>query len=101
VLGFHEGFADLVATFQHFSYREVVQPAGTFDFFGGATVIIGPKGEVRYVIARNILNKKRLDEPGFHMRRRPALWRDGFIDPVRNAFKLLHKPATSTAAFSG
>jgi hypothetical protein len=56
---------------------------------------------VRYVIARNILNKKRLDEPGFHMRRRPALWRDGFIDPVRNAFKLLHKPATSTAAFSG
>jgi hypothetical protein len=34
----------------------------TFDFFGGATVIIGAKGEVRYAISRNILNKKRLDQ---------------------------------------
>ena len=84
--------------------RTVRDSAGTFDFFGGATVIIGPKGEVRYVIAKNILNKKRLDQQrDFICGAGRRFWklRDGVIEPVRNAFKLLHQPATSTAAYSG
>lgn len=83
--------------------RTVRDPAGTFDFFGGATVIIGPKGEVRYVIAKNILNKKRRDQQREFMRglgRRYWQLRDGTLAPVPNAFKLLHKPelAASTLA---
>ena len=68
---------------------------GTFDFFGGATVIIGPRGEVRYVIAKNILNNQRCDQQREFMRgagQRYWKMREGVITPVRNAFKLLHAP---------
>ncbi|MBF8301339.1 MAG: hypothetical protein HW394_1709, partial [Acidobacteria bacterium] len=68
---------------------------GTFDFFGGATVIIGPRGEVRYVIAKNILNNQRCDQQREFMRgagQRYWKMREGVNTPVRNAFKLLHAP---------
>jgi hypothetical protein len=56
------------------------------------------------VIAKNILNKRLLDqERNFICGAGQRFWklRDGFIEPARNAFKLLDQPATSTAAFSG
>jgi hypothetical protein len=76
--------------------RTVRALEGTFDFFGGATVIIGPKGEVRYVIAKNILNQQRRNQQREFMRGAGQhYWEmhDGAITPVPNAFKLLHKPA--------
>ncbi|OOO03078.1 MAG: hypothetical protein USCGTAYLOR_00671 [Chromatiales bacterium USCg_Taylor] len=76
--------------------RSVRAPEGMFDFFGGATVIIGPKGEVRYVIAKNILNEKRRHQQREFMRgagQRYWKMHDGVITPVPNALKLLHRPA--------
>lgn len=32
----------------------------SFSFFGGSTVILNPKGEIRYVVRKSILNKERL-----------------------------------------
>jgi hypothetical protein len=75
--------------------RTVRDGSATFDFFGGATVIIGPKGELRYVIAKNILNKKRLEDQRKFMRGAGKnFWRmqAGALTPVANAFKLLHQP---------
>jgi hypothetical protein len=84
---------DLVA---EITQRRTVRNEGaTFDFFGGATVIIGPKGELRYVIAKNILNNKRLEDQKRFMRKAGKnFWRlqAGALRPVGNAFKLLHQP---------
>jgi hypothetical protein len=65
-----------------------------FDVYGGSTIVIGPRGEVRYVIAKNVLNQERLEaqrrflttEAGQHF------WRvaDGRAQPQRQLFKLLH-----------
>lgn len=41
--------------------RRVRDPDGEFDFFGGATVILGPKGDIRYVVAKSIRNKDRIE----------------------------------------
>lgn len=32
-----------------------------FEFFGGATVILGPEGEIRYAISKSVIGKGRLD----------------------------------------
>jgi hypothetical protein len=31
-----------------------------FDFLGGATVVIGPDGHIRYVVSKSVLNEERL-----------------------------------------
>jgi hypothetical protein len=33
-----------------------------FDFYGGATVIIDPKGRIRYAMTKSVTNKNRLDK---------------------------------------
>jgi hypothetical protein len=49
---------DLVA---EVTQRRVVRRDGeSFEMHGGATVLLGPKGEVRYVIAKNVANEGRL-----------------------------------------
>jgi hypothetical protein len=76
--------------------RTVNDSKGTFTFFGGATVIIGPKGELRYVIAKNILNKERLEKQREFMHDAGMnFWQmeAGAMTPVPNTFKLLHQPA--------
>lgn len=87
---------DLVA---EVTQRRIVRdPGGNFHFFGGATVIIGPKGEVRYVVAKNVLNRKRLEQQRRFIHgggRRYWTMSAGVFAPVRNAFKLLHEPADS------
>ena len=41
--------------------RKVSRPGeGEFDFLGGATVIFGSEGQVRYVIAKNVKNGRRI-----------------------------------------
>lgn len=82
--------------------RTVRGPNGEFCFFGGATVIIGPKGELRYVIAKNILNKDRIERQKHFMRDLGKnFWEKGdkgSFKPVPNAFKLLHRPVSKVAA---
>jgi len=41
--------------------RIVGDGAGDFAMYGGATLLVGPKGEVRYVIAKNIRNEQRAE----------------------------------------
>ncbi|PTY08354.1 peptidase M4 [Opitutaceae bacterium EW11] len=41
--------------------RRVERGGVRFDFFGGATAIVGPRGEIRYLISKNILNEARLE----------------------------------------
>lgn len=74
--------------------RTVRDPDGQFAFFGGATVIIGPNGQVRYVIAKNILNEKRIDQQRQFMRGAgQQYWqcRNGAMVTVSNPFRLLHR----------
>ena len=84
--------------------RTVRDPNGTFYFFGGATVIIGPKGELRYVIAKNILNEDRLAQQRKFIRGAGQnFWgrKDGAMIPVPNAFRLLHQPRPQAATGEG
>ena len=82
--------------------RNVRNSKGDFPFFGGATVIIGPKGELRYVIAKNILNENRLEKQKNFMRGAGRnFWRQDAhrqFKPVPNAFKLLHQPMSKAVA---
>lgn len=48
--------------------RHVQDEHGGFDFLGGATVIVGPRGEVRYLIAKNVLNEERLERQRRYLR---------------------------------
>ncbi|HEV2839831.1 MAG TPA: hypothetical protein VGW39_00760 [Chthoniobacterales bacterium] len=80
--------------------RTVRGPNGSFPFFGGATVIIGPKGELRYVIAKNILNEDRLEQQREFMRGAGRdFWsmKNGEAAAEPNAFRLLHRPAKEAA----
>jgi hypothetical protein len=64
-----------------------------FDFYGGSTVILGPKGEVRYVIAKSITNEARLErQRKFITRPGNRYWQEtsGKRVPVPELFKLLH-----------
>jgi hypothetical protein len=57
---------DLVA---EVTQRRWVRNGGSapFEFYGGATLLIGPAGEIRYVISKNVLSDERLE------RQRPFL----------------------------
>jgi hypothetical protein len=33
-----------------------------FDYYGGATVILGPNGEIRYAISKSVLNQERYEQ---------------------------------------
>jgi hypothetical protein len=47
---------------------------GDFEFYGGSTVILGPKGEVRYVVYKEITDNERLE------RQRKFLHAQRFVD---------------------
>jgi hypothetical protein len=52
---------DLVA---EVTQRRIVKRKGQpqFDFYGGATLLIDPKGKVRYLIRKSIINRERLEK---------------------------------------
>jgi hypothetical protein len=67
--------------------------APPFDFLGGATVIIGPKGDLRYTVSKGILNEERLERQKTFMREQgQAFWtrQGGQYVPVSQPFRLLH-----------
>ena len=65
-----------------------------FEFVGGATVVVGPDGAVRYVVSKSILNEDRLKRQRAFIssERGRALWepRNGQLAPIRNPLKRLH-----------
>jgi hypothetical protein len=67
-----------------------------FDFFGGATIIIGPDGDVRYVVYKNTASQDRLTRQHEFVSAdtQAKLWREdkGQHVPQEQLFKLLHQP---------
>ena len=84
---------DLVA--EVIQRRTARAPDGAaFSFFGGATVILGPQGEIRYVISKSVLGAERLEQQrGFLLGAAGRkLWQlsEGERRPNPQLFRLLH-----------
>lgn len=74
--------------------RTLDLPEGRVDFYGGSTVILGPDGEVRYVIRKSIGQEDRLEEQrAFVAGPGSAYWRsrEGRLVPAEKLFHLLHR----------
>jgi hypothetical protein len=76
--------------------RTVLDPDGKpdFDFYGGATVTLGPGGEVRYSISKSVLNEERLkrQKAFVYSEAGSRYWtsREGRMSPESQLFRLLH-----------
>ena len=53
---------DLVAEVVQCRHVAASGDSPAFDFYGGATLIIGPDGTLRYVISKNVASERRLEE---------------------------------------
>jgi hypothetical protein len=74
--------------------RSVRKDGRNLDFYGGSTVILGPEGEIRYVISKSVTSEARLREQMTFMDSDVgrAFWeqtRLGFV-PKPKLFNLLH-----------
>ncbi|HST62205.1 MAG TPA: hypothetical protein VLK84_26110 [Longimicrobium sp.] len=84
---------DLVA---EVTQRRVVRAAdgGGFVTYGGATALLGPRGEVRYVIAKHVASVRRLeDQKQFLAGPGAAFWGpgpDGMLHPRDDTFFRMH-----------
>ncbi len=83
--------------------RDVTDGEGrTFRFWGGATVIIGPRGDIRYVIRKRIDNDDRLNDQKEFMASPDgaALWesRSGMVRPANDISRRLCVHARDGAA---
>ncbi|HEY3391362.1 MAG TPA: hypothetical protein VGK58_01550, partial [Lacipirellulaceae bacterium] len=78
--------------------REYRNPRGArCDFYGGCTIVIGPRGDIRYLIRKSILKEDRrrrqeefIEKAGRHY------WDHTLtrVKPVANLFALLHRDDT-------
>jgi hypothetical protein len=86
---------DLVAEVTQARTTRSLDGRTTLTYYGGATVIVGPDGEIRYVISKSVRDKQRLlrqqqyiDKQGrpFWSEQRVA----GHLEPRPELFQLLH-----------
>jgi hypothetical protein len=85
---------DLVAEVTQVRHVQGDARTPAFDFLGGATVIISPKGDIRYTVSKGILNAERLErQKQFMTGRGRSLWalQSGHYVPVAQPFRLLHE----------
>ncbi|HEX2189876.1 MAG TPA: hypothetical protein VHG51_13300, partial [Longimicrobiaceae bacterium] len=83
---------DLVA---EVTQRRVVRAGGrTASFYGGSTVILDPRGSIRYVISKSVRSRERAERLreflGSDQGRRYWAERDGELRPHGHPFRLLH-----------
>jgi hypothetical protein len=74
--------------------RTIDSPEGSFDLYGGSTVILGPDGEIRYVIRKSIGQEERVEEQLAYMTGPGrAYWQSqqGRLVPAEKMFRLLHR----------
>jgi hypothetical protein len=80
-------------------------PAGVpFPFLGGATVIVGPDGAIRYVVRKRVLHEPRqADQRAFLAGRGERLWEraEGQWRPRPLPFRLVHEPDASSPSAIG
>jgi len=77
--------------------RIVTVDGRTFPFYGGSTIIIGPDGDVRYVIGKSVKNGPRLDAQSKLVIQGTEQW--GLVGdeykPHDQPFMLLHEHASN------
>jgi hypothetical protein len=85
---------DLVA---EVTQRRVVRGGQTdepFDYYGGATIILGPKGDIRHVIKKRVLGEERLERQRAFMQNQVGqqYWQvsQGKRTPAQQLFRLMH-----------
>jgi hypothetical protein len=84
---------DLVAEVTQRRHQRISPKGPVFPFVGGATVIIGPDGVVRYVIRKRITNEERLDRQREYITgvgRRYWARSGNAFKPLPSSFQLLH-----------
>ena len=87
---------DLVA---EVTQRREVRDGGApaLDFYGGATVILDPRGAIRYAVSKRVLAAERLARQRAYVagggRRYWSRAADGRLTPKSQAFRLLHQRA--------
>jgi hypothetical protein len=63
-------------------------------FYGGSTIILGPEGEIRYVVSKSLISRARLDKQVQFVSRDvgKAFWEETRVGFVQRAdvFRLLH-----------
>lgn len=78
--------------------RDVAARGGNaaFSYYGGCTVILGPTGEVRYLVAKSVAGEDRLERRRAFLESRTGarFWmvEDGRYRRRGNMFQLLHEP---------
>ncbi len=84
---------DLVAEITQRRHVRLKGKDEPFDFYGGATIIIDPRGALRYVISKKVTNETRLKKQIAFMRQRgktPWEFKRGVYTLKPHFFKLLH-----------
>lgn len=108
-------FDTIAEVVQTCSVRGGIRGQEAFDFHGGCTIILGPNGEVRYIIRKSLNDARRLDRRLDAMRKAhvkryweeiegpPAEADRGYhkLRPKANLFQLLDGVETATAAGAG
>lgn len=97
---------DLVAEVTQRRSARVQGSEDTCNFYGGSTVIIDPRGAVRYVIAKRVTNNQRLQQQiDFLNGPQGAKYKDSFYGQTStkpNFFMMLHEaPSTSECGSKG
>ena len=61
------------------------------EFVGGSTIILGPNGEFRYVVLKNVMNRRRLEQQReYQCTSRFCEQRNGHLTPCANVLQLVH-----------
>jgi hypothetical protein len=83
--------------------RNVKRDGATFHLFGGSTIIIGPDGEVRYVIRKSVRRKERVEVQAEFIAKASRFWERAGDDwkPTPQPFMLLHEEEPSGHPSSG
>ena len=74
--------------------RTVVRGGERFTFYGGATIILGPDGDFRYIIGKGVRNHRREEAQWKYMRHQgEAYWRlaGGEWRPEPRPFRVVHE----------
>ena len=65
-----------------------------FEYHGGSTIILGPNGEIRYVILKSLVGRDRLERRSEFLQSPigQQYWevRAGLLEPKKRLFRLLH-----------
>jgi hypothetical protein len=94
---------DIVAEVTQRRSARVQGSEDTCNFYGGSTIIIDPKGAIRYVIAKRVTNNQRLQQQiDFLNGPQGEKYKDSFYGQTStkpNFFRMLHEvPGTNPKA---